>query len=86
MWRGPERPALQRPVVSPTPSPPGRLTGVSIWRDLRYAARSLRCVPGFTMVAVVVLAIGIGANSAMFSLVDAALVAPFPSPSPTVPS
>ncbi len=51
---------------------------MSIWRDLRYAARSLRRAPGFTAVVVIVLAVGIGANSAMFSLVDAALVRPLP--------
>jgi putative ABC transport system permease protein len=53
---------------------------VSIWRDLRYAARSLRRAPGFTVVTVLVLAVGIGANSAIFSLVDAALLRPLPFP------
>jgi putative ABC transport system permease protein len=53
---------------------------VSIWRDLRYAARSLRRAPGFTAVTVIVLAVGIGANSAMFSLVDATLLRPLPFP------
>ena len=55
---------------------------MSIWRDLVYAARSLRRAPGFTLVTVVVLAVGIGANSAMFSLVDAALVRPLPFAQP----
>ena len=55
---------------------------MSIWRDLRYAARSLRRAPGFTAVTVLVLAVGIGANSAMFSLVDAALVRALPFTQP----
>lgn len=55
---------------------------MSIWRDLRYAARSLRRAPGFSVVAVVVLTVGIGANSAMFSLVDAALLRPLPFTQP----
>ena len=52
------------------------------WRDLRYAVRSLRRAPGFTAVTVIVLAVGIGATSAMFSLVDAALIRPLPFPQP----
>jgi predicted permease len=54
----------------------------TLLQDLRYAARSLRRTPGFTIAAVVTLGLGIGANTAIFTLLDAVMFKPLNVPSP----
>jgi predicted permease len=79
------REAKQRRALPPAlePSSPGALRmAAGFWRDVMYGARRLAARPMFTAVAVITLALGIGANTAIFSVVHSVLLAPLPFADP----
>ncbi|MBD8524268.1 ABC transporter permease [Pseudomarimonas arenosa] len=71
-----------RQPQAPELVPAARAWWQDIFHDLRYALFALRRQPGFALVAILTLALGIGANAAIFALVDATVLRPLPLPEP----
>ena len=82
---GEVRQLTPRVVLDGTVAGGGKSSGrwlESLWQDVRYAARTLGRTPGFTAVAILTLAVGVGANTAIFTVANAVMLRPLPFSDP----